>query len=111
MTEYYRREDLPRFGEVGDGNPKLFAAFSAWYAEATSQSGALTRREKALVALAVAHALQCPYCIDSWAQKCLETGADLAQMTEAVHVAAALRAGASLVHGVQMKDRHDELSM
>ena len=65
----------------------------------SSPKGALTQREKSLIALAVAHAVQCPYCIDAYSQDCLEKGADLTQMTEAVHVAAAIRGGASLVHG------------
>jgi 4-carboxymuconolactone decarboxylase len=46
--------------------------------------------------------VQCPYCIDAYTKTCLEKGADLEQMTEAVHVASAIRGGASLVHGVQM---------
>lgn len=43
-----------------------------------------------------------PYCIDAYSKDCLEKGSDLEQMTEALHVAAAIRGGASLVHGVQM---------
>ncbi len=65
--------------------------------------GALTVREKALIALAVAHAVQCPYCIDAYSHASLENGADLDQMTEAVHVAGAIRGGACLAHGVQMR--------
>ena len=68
------------------------------------EDGALTAREKALIALAVAHAVQCPYCIDAYTQDSLAKGADLEQMTEAVHVACAIRGGASLVHGLQMMD-------
>ena len=64
-----------------------------------------------LIGLAVAHVLQCPYCIDSFAKGCLEKGADEDQMTEAIHVAAAVRAGATLVHGVQMRKRLAELTM
>ena len=73
--------------------------------------GALTAREKALIALAVAHAVQCPYCIDAYTQACLEQGANGEQMTEAVHVAAAIRGGATLVHGVQMKKILEKLEM
>ena len=56
------------------------------------------------IALAVAHAVQCPYCIDAYTQESLAKGSDLEQMTEAVHVACAIRGGASLVHGLQMLD-------
>jgi 4-carboxymuconolactone decarboxylase len=50
----------------------------------------------------VAHTIQCPYCIDAYTTGSLEKGADLEQMTEALHVAVAIRGGASLVHGMQM---------
>jgi alkylhydroperoxidase/carboxymuconolactone decarboxylase family protein len=68
-------------------------------------------REKSLIALAVAHTIQCPYCIDAFTQACLEKGSNLAEMTEAVHVVTAIRGGASLVHGVQMRNIAEKLSM
>jgi 4-carboxymuconolactone decarboxylase len=64
-----------------------------------------------LIALAVAHAIQCPYCIDAYTQDCLEKGSNSEQMMEAVHVAAAIRGGASLVHGVQMRNVTKKISM
>jgi len=101
MSNYYHREHLQAFGQIADGNPELAAKFFDYY-ESVFREGSLTGREKALIALAVAHAVQCPYCIDTYSQGCLEHGADLDQMTEAVHVACAIRGGASLVHGIQM---------
>lgn len=98
---YYRPEDLERFGEISEGNPDLARRFFDWYS-AVFAEGALTEREKALIALGAAHALQCPYCIDAYSKECLSKGSDLEEMTEAVHVAAAIRGGAALVHGVQM---------
>lgn len=74
------------------------------YYNAVFEEGALTAREKSLIALAVAHTVQCPYCIDAYTNDCLNKGVTEEQMTEAVHVAAAIRGGASLVHGVQMKN-------
>ena len=65
---------------------------------------------KSLIALAVAHAVQCPYCIDAYSTGALEKGCTTEQMTEAVHVAAAIRGGASLVHGVQMLEHVDATS-
>ena len=107
---YYVSKDLPRFGEIGENAPDLANKFFDWYG-AVFKDGALTEREKALIALAVSHAVQCPYCIDSYSKACLEKGSDLDQMTEAVHVAAAIRAGASLVHGVQMRSHANKISM
>jgi len=110
MSHYYESKDLPRFAEMGAEAPELWEKFSAWY-NAVFSDGALSEREKALVALAVAHAVQCPYCIDAYSQACLEKGSNPEQMTEAVHVAAAIRGGASLVHGVQMRNHVHRLSM
>jgi alkylhydroperoxidase/carboxymuconolactone decarboxylase family protein len=101
MAGYYHPEQLGKFAEIAEGNPQLGEQFFAYYASVFAE-GALTGREKTLIALAVAHAVQCPYCIDAYSQACLEHGADLEQMTEALHVAVAIRGGASLVHGVQM---------
>lgn len=107
---YYDPHDLARFPEIGENQPELSKKFFDWY-DAVFEEGALSAREKSLMALAVAHALQCPYCIDAYSKDSLAKGADLDQMTEAVHVAAAIRGGASLVHGIQMRNRAEKISM
>jgi 4-carboxymuconolactone decarboxylase len=103
LSEYYRHEHLHGFGGVSDASPALGEKFFAWY-NAVFAEGALTEREKALIALAVAHTVQCPYCIEAYTDGCLDKGVDREQMTEALHVAAAIRGGASLVHGMQMRE-------
>jgi 4-carboxymuconolactone decarboxylase len=110
MAGYYHPEHLARFAEIGQGQQVLADKFFDWYAS-VFQDGALSEREKALIALAVAHAVQCPYCIDAYSKACLEKGSDLEQMTEAVHVAAAIRGGACLVHGVQMLEHVKQAGM
>ncbi len=110
MPAYYQSEDLRKLGEVSEGAPALWEQFQKWYG-AVFEDGALTAREKALIALAVANLIQCPYCIEVYTKNCLEHGSNLEQMTEALHVAAALRAGAALAHGVQLKAVYDRLSM
>jgi alkylhydroperoxidase/carboxymuconolactone decarboxylase family protein len=107
---YYHSGDLARFSEIGQNAPELAAKFFEWYG-AVFADGALSAREKSLIGLAVAHALQCAYCIDAYSSDCLQKGSDLDQMTEAVHVAAAIRGGASLVHGVQMRNHVRRVSM
>ena len=107
---YYHPPDLARFPEIGKNRPELAQKFFDWYG-AVFAEGALTAREKSLIALAVAHAVQCPYCIDAYSKDALEKGADLEQMTEAVHVAVAIRGGSSLVHGMQMRATADRLGM
>ncbi|MCI0351090.1 MAG: arsenosugar biosynthesis-associated peroxidase-like protein, partial [Acidobacteriales bacterium] len=101
---------LQRFAEIGKSNPELWEKFQAYYS-AVFRESALTAREKALIALGVAHAVQCPYCIDAYTRDCLEKGSNVEEMTEAVHVACAIRGGASLIHGVQMRNVAQKLSM
>lgn len=108
MSTYYDPKDLAKFPTIGEDGPELWEKFLQYYGQ-VFQEGALTAREKALIALAVAHAIQCPYCIDSYTQICLENAANKEQMMEAIHVAAAIRGGATLVHGVQMKNVADKL--
>lgn len=110
MGDYYRDEDLDRFGEVGKHNPELFRKFMDWYSAAQAP-GALTKREKALIGLAVAHAIQCPYCIDAYTRGCLEEGMGMEHVTEAVHMASALRGGASLIHGIQAHNAADKITL
>ena len=110
MPGYYHQEDLAHFADLGEHAPDLWKKFAAWYG-AVFAEGALTEREKALIALAVAHAIQCPYCIDAYTQASLEKGSNPEQMTEAVHVASAIRGGASLVHGVQMRNAAKKVSL
>ena len=107
---YFDPSDLKKFGKIKDFQEPLGNKFFEWYGE-VFEEGALTAREKALIALAVAHAIQCPYCIDAYSSGCLEKGADEEQMMEAVHVAAAIRSGTTLVYGVQMMNHIKKLSM
>lgn len=107
---YYDPEDLKKFGEIKEFGEELADKFFDWYGT-TFKEGALTAREKSLIALAVSHAVQCPYCIDAYTSDCLQKGADEEQMMEAVHVSAAIKGGAALVHGVQMMNKAKKLSM
>lgn len=110
MNDYYKAEHLHRFGDIKAGNSELSKKFFDWYG-AVFAEGALSKREKNLIALAVAHALQCPYCIDAYTSASLESGSDLEEMTEAVHVASAIRGGACLVHGLQMLEQVEQSGM
>lgn len=110
METYYNPADLDKFGEIGKDAPELAKKFFDYYGSVFAE-GDLTEREKALIGLAVAHAIQCPYCIDAYTKNCLEKGSNLSEMTEAVHVVTAIRGGASLVHGIQMRNVAEKLSM
>ena len=112
METYYNPADLAKFSAdgVGAAAPELWDKYMAYYG-AVFADGALTAREKALIALAVASAVQCPYCIDAYTNSCLQKGVTEEQMTEAFHVANAIRGGAALAHGVQMKKIVENLEM
>lgn len=101
---YFKPEDLKKFKDITDFQEELGQKFFEWYGAIFKES-ALTVREKSLIALAVAHTVQCPYCIDAYTSTCLKNGADEEQMMEAVHVAAGIKSGATLVNSVQMMNQ------
>jgi len=109
-NHYYNSEDLGKFGAVGEFQKEMADKFFSWYGEVFKDS-ALTAKEKSLIALAVAHAVQCPYCIDAYSSDAYEKGWNEAQMMEAVHVATAIKGGSALVHGVQMMNQAKKLMM
>src|SRR5687768_18623390 len=98
MTErphYYHHADLARFGEVERGAPELAKKFFDYY-NAVFAEGALTAREKSLIALAVAHAVQCPYCIHAYSEDALRKASTPDELAEAANVPWRFRGGASL---------------
>ncbi len=110
METYYNPDDLAKFGEIGKDAPEMAKKFFEYYGSVFAE-GDLSEREKSLIALAVAHTIQCPYCIDAYTKACLEKGSNLSEMTEALHVATAIRGGAAMVHGVQMRNIAEKISM
>lgn len=104
MMSYYEPEDLKRFPEVGKFKKDLADKFFSYYGSCTATDGALSVREKALLGLAVSIAKECPYCIDAFTTRCLESGVNPDQMTEALHVATAVGGATVLVMGIQMQN-------
>lgn len=107
---YFDPEDLKKFGNITEFQQEYGDKFFSYYNEVMKE-GALTEREKSLIALAIAHAFSCPYCIEAYSKGCLEKGADEEQMMEAVHVAAAMKAGITLVNSTQMMNHVKRLTM
>ncbi|MFC2662035.1 arsenosugar biosynthesis-associated peroxidase-like protein [Eubacterium sp. F2] len=103
MDTYFNPEDLEQFGNLGEDTPELWNKFMEYYG-ASMADGALTAKEKALIAYGVALALQCPYCIDSYTQALLQMGVSRDAIFEASHVTAAMRAGTTLAHSLIMKN-------
>jgi AhpD family alkylhydroperoxidase len=66
--------------------------------------GALDGKSKQLIAVAVAHVTQCPYCIRSHTKAALRKGASEQEMMEAIWVAAEMRAGGAYAHAALALD-------
>jgi alkylhydroperoxidase/carboxymuconolactone decarboxylase family protein len=99
---YYEQSDLEDFPNITEHAAAAGEKFFDYYNTATG-AGKLTEREKALIALTVATVRHCPYCIDAFTNKCLSLGLDDDEMMEAVHVGAAMVAGDTLAHAIQMR--------
>ena len=75
----------------------LQAAFDA-FGKAVFADGALSAKMKQVVAVAVAHATQCPYCIKGHTKAALRAGATREELMEAIWVTAEMRAGGAYAH-------------
>ena len=80
---YYDPKDLRKFGNITDWSEELGTKFFDYYGK-VFEEGALSAREKSLIALAVAHTEMCPYCIDAYTQGGLQRGITKEEMMEAV---------------------------
>jgi len=72
----------------------------AWrnFSKTVFEAGALPEKTKQLIAVAVAHVTQCPYCIKSHTTQALRKGASKEEIMEAIWVASEMRAGAAYAH-------------
>lgn len=92
--------------------PEIHEAFEA-FSRQVFADGALPEKTKQLIAVAVAHVTQCPYCIRGHARLAQRRGASEREIMEAIWVAAEMRAGAAYAHAVLALDAletHDDRS-
>ena len=99
MSHYHDSDDLRFLGEIKTLAPTDFAGFLALDKVVGRGDGAIPRKYRELIALAVACTTQCPYCLDVHARNARTTGATRAEVAETALIAAALRAGAAVTHG------------
>ena len=83
--------------------PKPAAAFKA-FSQSVFADGALSAKTKQLIAVAVAHVTQCPYCIRGHTNAAMQSGATGQEIMEAIWVAAEMRAGGAYAHSVLALD-------
>ena len=98
------REMAERRRALAPGAEDAFRAFS----KAVFAEGALDTRTKQLIAVAVAHVTQCPWCIDGHVKAARRDGASNEQIMEAIWVAAEMRAGAAYAHSVKALELMDQ---
>jgi AhpD family alkylhydroperoxidase len=88
--------------------PKANAAFLT-FSDAVFAEGALSKKIKQVIAVAVAHVTQCPYCIRGHTRAALKAGATREEIMEAIWVAAEMRAGAAYAHSALALDEMDKV--
>lgn len=98
MTDMNNLSRLPQLKTL---SPRATNAFWA-YDTAALADGAIPKKYKELMAIAVALTTQCTYCIEVHKQNALQAGATEEEFAETIHVATALRAGAVVTHGTHL---------
>jgi AhpD family alkylhydroperoxidase len=95
----YDIKNLTKFHKLGELAPDVFKKFLA-FDEAAYKDGAIPVKYKELMAVAVALTTQCPYCIEIHSKKAKKAGATEEELAETTLLAAALRAGGAVTHGL-----------
>jgi AhpD family alkylhydroperoxidase len=94
-------ENLKKLPKLADLAPEATASYWA-YDKAAYAAGAIPKKYKELMAIAVALTTQCPYCIEVHRQAALKAGVTEQELAEALHVAAAIRSGGAITHGTHL---------
>jgi AhpD family alkylhydroperoxidase len=97
----YSLSNLNKLAHVSELTPQTMEAFRAWDKLALSD-GAIPKKYKELMAIAVALTTQCPYCIELHRKQAIAAGVTETELAEVVQVAAALRAGGAITHGTHL---------
>lgn len=110
MTHFHDRSDLKHLAEMKKAAPREFDAWLKLDQIVGLEDGAIPRKYRELIALAVAHTTQCVYCIDVHTAAAVKAGVSKAEVAEAVLLAAALRSGGAGAHGAMTMRLFDEHS-
>jgi alkylhydroperoxidase/carboxymuconolactone decarboxylase family protein len=94
---HYKKDSISKLGKLYQLKPEVLQAFMDFDGKVFAE-GALSAKDKELIAIACAHITQCPYCIEAHTKKAKKAGAEEAEIAEAIFVAASLRAGGALAH-------------
>lgn len=97
----YDMANMKKMAPLGTAAPDAMSAFQA-FDKAALADGAIPKKYKELIALAVALTTQCPYCLEIHRKAAEAAGATQEELAETTFVAAALRAGAAITHGTHL---------
>jgi AhpD family alkylhydroperoxidase len=110
MSGYQSPHDLSHAKELMRLAPKEAQAFLNLKATAERTDGVIPEKYRELISIAVALTTQCSYCIDAHSKNAVKAGATREEIAETVFIAAALRAGAAVGHGLMALRLFDEAS-
>src|SRR5438132_11540825 len=99
MSHYHDADDLKILGEFKKLAPAEFKGFVELDSIVGKEDGAIPRKYRELIALAVACTTQCPYCLDVHTRNAKRAGVTREEIAEVALLAAALSAGAAVTHG------------
>ena len=108
MSSYQHPEDLSLARDLAQLAPVEAKAFLGLKAAAERTDGAIPDKYRELISIAVALTTQCAYCIDAHAKNAVRVGATREEIAETAFIAAALRAGAAVGHGLLALRLFDE---
>jgi len=97
----YSKENVQNLAQLKDLAPEQLKEFNE-FNTAVFKDGALTKKEKEIIAVAITHVTQCPYCIDAHTKNAKKAGATLEELAEAVFVTAAVEAGGTVTHSTHV---------
>ncbi|MET1255726.1 carboxymuconolactone decarboxylase family protein [Aliikangiella maris] len=98
----YDMANLNKLGHLKELAPEAMKGFEALDKAAMAEGGAIPKKYKELMALAIALTTQCPYCLEVHKKAALQAGVTPEELAETVFIATALRAGAALTHGTHL---------
>ncbi|HYC53532.1 MAG TPA: carboxymuconolactone decarboxylase family protein [Candidatus Binatia bacterium] len=98
-AHYHDADDLKLLRHMREAAPAEFKAWVDLDSIVGREDGAIPRKYRELIALAVAHSTQCVYCIEVHTKAAKKVGATRGEVAEAVLLSAALRAGGAAAHG------------
>jgi AhpD family alkylhydroperoxidase len=94
---FYGKKDIEKAAKMYELKPALMQAFLDFDGKVFAD-GSLDKKTKELIAIACAHITQCPYCIEDHTKKAKKAGASPEEISEAIYVSVAMKAGSAMAH-------------